>query len=91
MRWGDERTYDFAFEGIEQGGSFAVGTNGCIQDKLDRYYFKKGLSEMVKRLKPSTIISYSDTPNDIFDKYRSAGIEIIGIENHWLAVKKKVV
>ena len=31
IRWGDERTYAFAFEGIEQGGTVAVSTNGCIQ------------------------------------------------------------
>ena len=43
IRLSDERTYPFAFEGIEQGGTVAVSTNGCIQKKLDRYYFTKGL------------------------------------------------
>ena len=33
-RAGDERTYSFAFEGIEQGGTVAVSTNGCIQKNL---------------------------------------------------------
>ena len=42
VRWGDERTYDFAFEGLEKGGNFAVSTNGCLQDKFNREYFAKG-------------------------------------------------
>jgi len=91
VRWGDERSYEFAFEGIAQGGTVAVSTNGCIQDKLDRYYFKKGLAEMVKRLKPDTIVNYSCTPDDIFEKYRDGGIEIIGIENYALTVREKAV
>ena len=39
VRWGDERTYDFVFEGLPHGGTVAVSTNGCIQNKLDRHYF----------------------------------------------------
>jgi len=89
VRWGDERSYDFVFEGIEQGGTIAVSTNGCIQNKLDRHYFKKGLAEMVKRVKPDTIINYSYTPDDIFGQYRDAGIEIVGIENRILTVRKR--
>jgi hypothetical protein len=65
IRWGDERTYSFAFEGIEQGGTVAVSTNGCIRKKLDRYFFAKGLAEMVKSLKPNTIINYSYTPAEV--------------------------
>ena len=82
IRWGDERTYSFAFEGIEQGGTVAVSTNGCIQKKLDRHYFAKGLAKMVEVLKPDTIINYSYTPDDIFAQYRDQGIEIIQIENY---------
>jgi len=90
IRWGDERTYKFAFEGIEKGGSVAVGTNGCIQDKSDRYFFKKGLAEMVATIKPDTIISYSSTPDDIFGIYKEQGIEIIKIEHYALTVRKAV-
>jgi len=90
IRWGDERTYAFAFEGIEQGGTVAISTNGCIQKRLDRHYFIKGLVKMVETLKPDTIINYSYTPNDIFAPYRNQGIEIIPIENYTLTAKKGV-
>lgn len=33
VRWSDERSYGFAFEGLPQGGSFAISTNGCIHTK----------------------------------------------------------
>ncbi len=91
IRWGDERTYDFAFEGIELGGTIAISTNGCIQNKTDRYYFIKGLEKMVEVLKPNTIVNYSCTPDNIFSKYNSQGIEIIQIENYAITIRRKVV
>jgi len=91
VRWGDERTYDFAFEGLAPGGNFAVSTNGCIQNKTDRYYFKKGLEKMVDVLKPQTIVNYSQMPDDIFGRYRDMGINIVEIENHSLTVRRAVV
>lgn len=89
VRWGDERSYEFCFEGIEGGGTVAVSTNGCIQKKEDRNYFKQGLKEMVSALNPKTIINYSYTPDEIFKSYEKAGIEIIKIENYLLTVRKK--
>ena len=88
VRWGDERTYDFVFEGLPQGGTYAVCTNGCIQNKLNRHYFKKGLAKMVELLKPSTIINYSTTAPDIFGPYKDQGIEIITL-NYWRDALKK--
>ena len=82
VRWGDERTYSFAFEGLPKGGTYAVCSNGCIQNKTDRYYFIKGLEIMVDTLKPETIINYSYYSKDIFAKYEKCGIMIITLE-HW--------
>ena len=82
VRWGDERTYDVAFEGLGQGGTVAVSTNGCIQDKLDRYDFKKGLEKMVEALQPDTIVNYSYTPDDIFGIHKEQGIKVVQIENY---------
>lgn len=89
VRWGDERTYAFVFEGFSQGGTYAVGTNGCIRDKQDRYYFKKGLEKMVEKLKPNTILNYQGTPKDIFEPYKEQGIEVITL-NYWRDAFRKV-
>jgi len=91
IRWSDERSYEFAFEGIEQGGTVAISTNGCIRNKTDRYFFKKGLVNMIESLKPDTIVNYSYTPDDIFDLCKEQGIEVIQIENYALTVRKEVV
>jgi hypothetical protein len=82
VRWGDERTYNFAFEGLAKGGTYAVGSNGGIQNKADRDYFIKGLEKMVEALQPETIVNYYYYSSDIFEKYEKQGIEIITLE-HW--------
>jgi len=52
--WGLENTYDFCFDGIQQNSTVAISTNGCIRDKVDRFYFKKGLNVMLEKLQPNT-------------------------------------
>jgi len=82
VRWSDERSYSFAFEGFEKGGTFAIGTNGCIGNRLDRYYFQKGLAKMVEILEPNALINYYSKPADIFGIYEKQGIKIISL-NYW--------
>ena len=89
VRWGDERTYEFCFDGIPHGSTIAISTNGCIQNKTDRHYFKQGLREMVDRLAPKAIINYSYTPDDIFLPCKQEGIEIIQIPNWQQTVRQK--
>ncbi|MEG2172049.1 MAG: DUF4417 domain-containing protein [Desulfovibrionaceae bacterium] len=43
----------------------AVSTNGMLHSKVDREYFKQGLSCMVEVLHPSSIVNYGQTPDDI--------------------------
>ena len=91
VRFNDERTYDFCFDGIEKFKTIAVGTHGCIKNKIDKDYFKKGLAELVKRLSPKTIIVYGATPDDIFKTYKDAGIEIISFESEFSKSRNQVV
>ena len=90
VRFGDERTYLFCFEGIEKNKTVAVGTHGCIQHKEDRKYFKRGLEELVKRLEPQTIIVYGQAPDDIFKKYKDVGINILQFESEILKSRRQV-
>lgn len=91
IRWGDERSYGFVFEGLVPGGSFAIGSYGCIQNKLDRWHFKKGLAQMMKTLMPRTLINYGQVPFDIFGKYLDAGVEVIQILDHASTMRKAAV
>ena len=90
VRFNDERTYEFCFDGIEKFKTVAVGTHGCIKNRIDKDYFKDGLAEMVRRLTPRTIIVYGAAPDDIFKKYRDASINIMPFESEFSKSRKQV-
>ncbi len=89
VRWNDERTYMFCFEGIEKNKTVAVGTHGCIKKKADKAYFKKGIAQMVKALSPKNIIVYGAAPDDIFKPYKNMGINIIAFESEFSKAHKQ--
>ena len=90
VRFNDERTYNFCFDGIEKNKTVSVSTHGCIRSRVDRDYFKKGLAELVKKLSPKTIIVYCRAPDYIFKAYQDAGIEIISFESEFSKSRKQV-
>ncbi len=90
VRFNDERTYEFCFDGIEKFKTVAVGTHGCIKNRIDKDYFKDGLAEVVRRLLPRTIIVYGAAPDDIFKKYRDASINIMPFESEFSKSRKQV-
>ena len=90
VRWGDERTYGFCFDGIPKFSPVAISTNGCIRGDLDRQYFKVGLRKMVEVLQPSAIINYSYMLDDIFGPYKNAGIKLIQLSNWHDIVRGRV-
>lgn len=72
VRWSDENSYEFCFEGIETGSIVSVGSHGCSKELADRKLFESGLEEMIRRIKPKTIIIYgkvTDSIQRILNKY----------------------
>lgn len=62
--WGDERSFEFCFDGIPTGGTVAVSSVGV---KLDKQWngkrgdaFKRGYDEMLRRIEPETVLFYGD-------------------------------
>ncbi len=90
VRWNDERTYTFAFDGIEKEKTIAIGTHGCLRGKENREYLEKGLDVAVQQLNPRRIIVYGSALGRIFDRYRDRGIEIIVFESEILTIRKQV-
>lgn len=80
IRWGDERSYEFCFDGIPTHSMVAIGTNGCLRNPLDRKTFKLGLDVMCFRLQPHTILVYGPTPKDMFQSCVDAGIKVVPYE-----------
>ncbi len=90
VRFGDERTYPFCFDGIEKNKTIAVGTHGCIKRKEDKVFFQVGLAQTVHKLSPKTIIVYGRAPESIFKPYRELGIKIIPFESEFSKSRKQV-
>ncbi|BDF57798.1 hypothetical protein CE91St36_06150 [Christensenellaceae bacterium] len=57
VTWGDTRSYDFCFDGIEPGAVVAVSTLGAKKYK-DLYL--PGFIEMIKRLMPQKVLCYTN-------------------------------
>lgn len=80
MSRSDARSFEFCFDGIEQGSTVAVGMIGC---KSSRIGFMRGYNEMLDRLQPEKI-NYHEYSNpgienrgkakpitlDLYEKYK---------------------
>lgn len=58
LSWAEPETYNFCFDGIEQGGTVAVSTVGVMKSESARAIWADGMREAMKRLKPKNIICY---------------------------------
>ena len=77
VRFGDERTYDACCLGVPHNSTIAIGTHGCVKNRIDREYLSAGIDHVISTLKPRVLVIYGTTPADIFDKYRDQGISIL--------------
>ncbi len=89
--WGKENSYEFCFDGIPKNSTVAISTNGCIGNKLDKYYFKKGFDKMIETVKPKTIVVYSNMPKDIFKEIYTKDIAFVNIPNYHYTKKRGVM
>ena len=58
LSWAEPETYNFCFDGIEQGGTVAVSTVGVMKSESAKAIWADGMGEAMKRLKPKNIICY---------------------------------
>lgn len=57
VAWGEPNTFWFCFDGIAKGSAVAVSTLGVRKEKN---LFIQGYNELLRRIKPSTIICYGE-------------------------------
>lgn len=55
VSWSDTASFEFCFDGIEEGSIVAIATLGC---KRSKQAFMRGYNEMLERIKPSAIICF---------------------------------
>lgn len=58
VSWAEPETYEFCFRGIPSGSVVAVSTIGVKEDARSLGVWRDGMSEMMKRVAPSTVVVY---------------------------------
>jgi len=83
VRWGDERTYEFCFDGLPQNSVVAVGTHGCVKRREDRGFFENGFLTMLERIHPAEVIVYGRKNDKIFPPLftHAYGVKIVSFES----------
>jgi hypothetical protein len=89
VRWGNEKSYLFCFDGIEPGKTVAIGTHGCIKKKQDKYDFQHGLETMIERLYPKIILIYGNAPEKLFAPCVHNGVQLIQFDSEFLSSRNK--
>ena len=58
--WSFRKSFDYCFEGLSEGGTVAISTNGVKSEIVSLRMFLEGVFEMERRLKPRVIMIYGD-------------------------------
>ena len=78
VRWSDDHSFPFAFDGAPRRSTVAVSNHGCMHSREDRYWFDRGFDEMLVRLDPNRVVLHGTMPQELFERYDGA-VEI----NHY--------
>ena len=77
ISWAEPDTFRFCFDGIPEGSIVAISTIGVKRQEDSMRIWKDGTDEMIKRIKPTTILEYG---GDVGYEYPD-GIEIRRYKN----------
>ena len=76
VSWCEEATFDFCFDGLPVGATLSISTIGVKQDDYNFNLWKAGVDEMIKSLKPKTLLIYGGKVD-----YDYENIKVIYFEN----------
>jgi hypothetical protein len=62
LQWAGKDTYEFAFDGIAPGSPVAVSAVGVRDDKTAVKFWRAGMTEAMKVVKPGVVLLYGDCP-----------------------------
>lgn len=83
VRWGSPETWRYCWDGIPKDSMVAIGTvGGSPRNLRDRKRFEEGLAELVRVLRPHTIIVYGSANYPCFDRLEKQGITVISHPSH---------
>ena len=58
ISWAEEETFQFCFDGIEQGSIVSISTIGVKRDEYAYQIWKNGVKAMIEHIQPSMILVY---------------------------------
>ena len=76
VSWCEEATFDFCFDGLPVGATLSISTIGVKKEDYNFNLWKAGVDEMIKRLKPKTLLIYGGKVD-----YDYGDIKVIYFEN----------
>ena len=65
VTWGDERTWDFCFEGIKKDSIVSISNMGMNTYVVDYLLFMRGFEKMLEVLSPKQILIYGTKMEDL--------------------------
>lgn len=68
VSWAEPETFDFAFDGLPEGGVMSISTVGVKQNEHAMEIWKAGTTELIKRKKPSALLVYGGAVDYDFGK-----------------------
>ena len=86
-----QRTNAFCFDGIPKNSTVAISTNGWIQDKLDRQYFRQRLRAILDNTLHPKRLWTTCMPGDIFDPYKKQGPAFVHIPHYSITLGERGV
>ena len=89
--WGDWRTFDFCFDGIEAGNTVAVSSHGACRDKKERFYFLDGLVALLDRLAPPSVVFHGPLFQQAADLLEEHGVQVIPMATRLATAHRKEV
>lgn len=69
VRWSDDRSFPFAFDGAPRHNTVAVSNHGCMRSREDRYWFARGFDEMLVQLDPKRVVLHGTMPQELLERY----------------------
>ena len=86
VRFCDTDTYDYCFDGMPQGGTYVISSQGIIRDKEARRIWYRGIEEWLKHVTPGIILFYGENLAFDFGK-----IEVRSYKNHVTETVRRIV
>lgn len=66
VRWSDEDSFRYCFNGLPKHSILAVSTHGCIKSNEQKRMFRVGLLKMIELLEPTDVIVHGYMPESVF-------------------------